>query len=586
MRVVLFVSRERVVVAIAALLGLATLGLGFFADDYAHHAALDHRFRGAPPFWDLFRFANGNPDDTRLLIEQGIVPWWTVDELKIRFIRPISSCLFSLDYWLFGKRAWPAHLISLAWWIALVLVVGRLLRGLLSDRVARLAQLVFVLSPAHVITYAWLSARNGLMAATLALLGWLLHRRYRRQGWAPGRFLGPVFVVMGFLSSEGALGVLAFWFADELVSAIAERRNGARTLPVVHLATPVVMAVVLVGGYKLLGGGAHGSGGYLDPLEPQITFVPSVHRGLALLAQATLSFPSEAAAVSPHAPFDIAGLVGMGLVATALVRLTKDPEAASDAKAALWLLGAALFAVAPGVGGFPGGRVLLLPNIGFASAIALIALHAWRIARTRGFLPRAAWRLAGAAMVGVHLLVAPILAAFNVAVEIKIARQLEEVARTAPVGGADHVFVVASDPMVAVYPWAWRLAETDTSLCWSWIAGAKTTHRIERESKTSWTVETVNGTWLEGAFEQLYRSPGLPLERGYEAHQCGATVQVLETHRGRPTRVRVRLDPQPVGKDPDSRWIVWNGHSLERVRELAPGESVTLFNVPGPMGFF
>jgi hypothetical protein len=63
------------------------------------------------------------------------------------------------------------NLHSIAWYVALVAVVGLVLRSVLPRATANLAMLVFALSTAHYFPYAWISCRHMVLAAIPSLLG-------------------------------------------------------------------------------------------------------------------------------------------------------------------------------------------------------------------------------------------------------------------------------------------------------------------------------------------------------------------------------------------------------------------------------
>jgi len=73
----------------------------------------------------------------------------------------------------------------------------------------------------------WLAARNGLLAATFALLGVSAHLRWRTDGWRPGTLLGPLGLALGLASNEQAVSVFAYAHAFELPDA----DGAARWLP-------------------------------------------------------------------------------------------------------------------------------------------------------------------------------------------------------------------------------------------------------------------------------------------------------------------------------------------------------------------
>lgn len=184
-------AATRVVVALGVLVALPTAFMGFFADDYALMAELKHAWTEALPWWDMHRFTAATDEGNRALTSAGLLPWWAAPSLRVHLLRPLSSALFALDFKLFGQNPLGAHLHSLLWWLALLIIVRALYRRLLPGAAGTLALLVFALAPAHIQTYAWISARHMLVAAVPAAGALLAHVRARQEGWTAGRWLGP-----------------------------------------------------------------------------------------------------------------------------------------------------------------------------------------------------------------------------------------------------------------------------------------------------------------------------------------------------------------------------------------------------------
>src|SRR5688572_15797257 len=93
------------------------LGTGLVADDYLHQLMLraDPGIRGLShrPF-DLFRFADGQPQTALALIDEGVFPWWTDRHALLAFFRPLASATHWLDHQLWPGRPELMHLHSLA----------------------------------------------------------------------------------------------------------------------------------------------------------------------------------------------------------------------------------------------------------------------------------------------------------------------------------------------------------------------------------------------------------------------------------------------------------------------------------------
>src|SRR5215813_11262165 len=140
-----------VVVGLTACLVAPSAGTGFCTDDYGFRAMASSGSALAPKAYDLFRFAPGDEDTNRLLVHYGVMPWWSAPDLKVHFIRPLTSLLVAADDAAFGDRAVLYHLHSLAWYLALLVCVGFLFRRVLGGAAATLALATFALAGAHTL---------------------------------------------------------------------------------------------------------------------------------------------------------------------------------------------------------------------------------------------------------------------------------------------------------------------------------------------------------------------------------------------------------------------------------------------------
>ena len=103
------------------LLRLPSLGAPLALDDYAQRAMIEGTLTPKRSPLNLY----GLFDDTNRAehFERGSLPWWADQKLKISFLRPLPSLLIWADYTSFGYGALEAHLHSLFWWMASVLLV-------------------------------------------------------------------------------------------------------------------------------------------------------------------------------------------------------------------------------------------------------------------------------------------------------------------------------------------------------------------------------------------------------------------------------------------------------------------------------
>ena len=101
----------------------------------------------------------------------GALPWWTCDDYRVAFWRPLASLTHWLDYRLFPQSFTWMHLHSILWYAAAVLAVAVLYRRLIDVTwVAGLAGLLFVLSDDGYFPTMWVANRNLLMSMVFGVL--------------------------------------------------------------------------------------------------------------------------------------------------------------------------------------------------------------------------------------------------------------------------------------------------------------------------------------------------------------------------------------------------------------------------------
>jgi len=560
---------------LALLLGVQSIAVGFCTDDYGFRAKL----KPGSPFaaYDLFRFAPGSSRGDELLVRFGALPWWSAPDLKIHLIRPLSSVLFAFDDAVFGGHALGYHLHSIAWYLALLGAVHRLYRRLFGKMVAALALLVFAVSSAHVYPYAWVSSRHVLVGAVPAVLAILAHLRAREDAWTPGRWISPLLMIIGLLGSEAALAGVLFVLAYEL---LRRPRSLAACWPAL-LVLLVAVAYLVV--YRAAGGGAKSSGGYHDPLANPAMFAALAATRLPILAgDALLGIPAEWSMVHAAAPLVLAGLAG-ALFFAWLYRACAVAAAGKERAALGWLVAGAVLATLVSVAGLPGGRVLLLPDIGFCALVGLVLRYGFSAGVTRSRGTRAVLAGCTALVAVVHLGVEPLSSLRTMHTLARRARATERIARTAefePMATKRIFVVAASDPMVFLYPRSVLAEESSVRRCWSVLSAAKSSHRLTRTGDRSFSLEPLDRALLEGPFETLFRAPERPLAVGDTVRQCGASVRVTRVNRGKPSRLEVTFDT-PLDAD-DLALLVWREGRLRRFDLPATGASIEIPWESGP----
>jgi len=405
-----------------------------------------------------------------------------------------------------------------------------------------------------------LSARHVLVAAAAVALGLALLARGRPV-------LAALAFVVGLLGSEAGLAGPIFWASAALFGPRRRR----------EVLAPVALIAVYLVAYHLAGGGARASGAYHDPLADPLGFAAiAAVRVPVLLADALLGVPSELALGGSEPPLALVGLGALLLVGFLFV--CSRPNEAERATLR-WLVPGALGALVVGCTGLPFGRVLMLPDLGFAALLGVL-LH-------RGFAaagPARVARAAGTALLVVqHMVVAPVANLVSLARLHRVARGIDRVAATAEIDAppARRVFVVgASDPAVYLYPrgvLAWD--EPRRTRCFLPLSGARSSHRLTRVDDRSFTLEALDRPLLDGSFDQLFRAPDRPFTPGDTVRSCGATIRVADVDRGRPRRLEVDLGA-------GAELLQWKDGRLQRLALPPPGESVVIPWEPGPSRVF
>jgi hypothetical protein len=562
------------VIALSIAVAATSISIGFLTDDHGFRAVLRSDNPHAPAAYDLFRFIPGDPAGNQLRIRTGRLPWWAAPDLRIHFLRPLTALAFAADDRMFGDDPLGYHVVSLAWYAALLIAAAALLRRVLPAAAATLAVAVLGLSAAHVDAYAWISARHVAIAGALSAAALALHAARRSR-------LAPVVLAIALAASEAALAAVPLWIALALTDRSRTwRRRWLACAPAVVLG----LAYLVV--YAALGCGTRGSGGYHDPAADPVGFVAlAAVRVPLLLGNAALAIPAELAHVVAEWKLAVLGAAAVGFVAlvgwaTAPASPPGDPPTPAADRAprgrVLWLAAGGVAATVLGAAGFPAGRMLVIPDLAFAAVIGAI-LHRALTAGWPG-------RILASLLAIVHLVIAPIAAVRTSQRLADRARDTEaiaaRIAELAPPSG--RVFLVAaSDPMVFLYP---RSILADLApravRCWSVLSAARSGHRLTRTGERSLAIDALDRPLLDGSFDTLYRSADRPFAVGDTVEQCGATIRVAALRDGRPARLEVTL--RRSLDDPELGWLVWRAHRLDRLAMPRVGETVELPWSAGP----
>ncbi|HNC97676.1 MAG TPA: hypothetical protein PKW90_16210, partial [Myxococcota bacterium] len=186
---------------------------GILADDWFHRGQLDPGGRVLPewrgPLFDLFAFFPDDPAIQTQLREDGVMPWWTQEDIGGIFFRPLASLTHCFDWWVLGTDPRLHHLHSLLWFAAALLAGGHFLKQWLGDGPAfRLAFLLYAVDESHALPAVWVANRNSLLVMTFGALAGAAHLRAQRSPHTGAALWTGLWVGLSLGSAEAGAAVL------------------------------------------------------------------------------------------------------------------------------------------------------------------------------------------------------------------------------------------------------------------------------------------------------------------------------------------------------------------------------------------
>lgn len=575
----------RAALALAVLLAVPSLSIGFYSDDWLQLGFL----RGLTAIhnepWNLYHFLPEGPDMVSRSIREGGMPWWTTPDLHYAFFRPLSSLLFALDESLFGDAPLGYHVHTCLWGIALVAAAAAVLRRSLPPATAGLALLLFTADDVRSQATQWIAARHALVSAVPAFFALAAYVAQRQGSFRAGRWLAPLLFALGLAGGESAVGCLFYFLAYEAVGPTSRGTPWSARLRALAPLLAVFAAYVAL--YKLTGSGVSQNGQYFDPLHDPAGFLAAAAwRVPSLVGSYFLGTPTDAANVLPVAPFVALGFVALALVVP-LARAVAPHLERDERDALRWLLPGAVLALLVSVGGFAGNRLLMVPSLGGSALMAALFRHGFRSLGASGLRLRAR-----RVVVGLFALVFGPLALLAFVgggvFGAQMGRDIERIAddMELPAARPVRLFVlVASDPMTAMYGGTARIVkEPGVFGAFHILSMAKSTHRITRVGPRTLRIEPLEQPFLRGAFERVFHAPARVFHAGDRVELGAARVRIASETAGEPTAIEVELDG-PL-EAPDLVWLAYRDGGLRRVVLPALGEHLDIPWSPGPTGMF
>jgi hypothetical protein len=565
-----------VVLTIGLALAAPAITADFTADDHLHRVVEldDPGIAGLHPrALDLFVFANGKPADTLQLRDAGLFPWWVDPQLKLSFMRPLSSATHALDHALWPDNA-AAQLAHNLIWLALSLFVAWLFfrRFLVTQWIAVLALALYAFDDARGPVVGWIANRNALVALCLAVPVLLAHDRWRRDGWQPGRWLAPLLFVVALGAGEASIAILAYVAAHALWLDRGNWRERA-----LALAPYVLLVVAWRVIYAKLGYGVVGSGIYLDPGGDPFAFVSAAATRLPLLLAGALALPwSDFASFYPVLGV-LAIMLALALVALALIAFACARLLRRDPIARFFATGMLLAAI-PVASTFPADRLLGFVCLGGMGLVAQLLAAAVRDrARLGDGKPRRFGAVAIALlMLVVHLVLAPPFLMLRSRSMVAVARVLDRADASIP-GDASTVIIAAtpSDALVGYVPLMRRSRGQPCPQRLYWLATSTTNVTLERLDDRTLRVAPERG-FLTQEIDQMTRSARIhPFAIGDRIALTGLTIEIESiTRDGRPLTALAHFATSL--DDPSLTWLRWEGHAYVAYRPPPVGARETL----------
>lgn len=569
---------DRVVLAIIVALSLISIDTGLGADDHIHQVIL----RGADALpslerdaLDLFTFAPGDPEQNFRMMRRGILPWWTDPHAKLAFFRPITSATHWLDQLLWPGTPWLMHAQSLVWfWIGILGVRSLYRRVMGPGWLSTLALLLYGVDDARGAPIAWIANRNALVAAAFAIWAVVCHVRWRQTGWRPGAIVAPLLLLFGLLGGEAAVGMAAYLLAFAIT--VDPAKGWGRRLST--LGGPIAVIVGWRVVYRLLGYGATGSGIYVDPLGEPARFVAKLLERALPLSLSQLAMPWSEWWLAYPIVFPAMKWV-VGALAIAVLGATVvfvRPLWRRDPTVRFWAAGAILSLIPLGTT-FPSDRMLLFVAVG---AFALVAhLFAEALARWESEAATLPWRALPYAIVGVHLVVAPLTYPLRARGIVAVRQSLELAYRSVPKDPrlSEQTLILVNppaDPYAAYVPIMRAAFGDPVPEQQLWLATGDSAVTVERVDDRTLRVTPEKG-FLRTYSEWMLRSPTHPFHVGDEIEVGAACIDITRvTSDGRPAETLTHFD-RPLDS-PSLRWMVWRKSGYVPFEPPPVGKSVVI----------
>ncbi|MCK6485490.1 MAG: glycosyltransferase family 39 protein [Phycisphaerae bacterium] len=352
----------------------------FYLDDYRAVRLMGDYQRGDRPALRLYEFL-ADPQDAAEQRRAGTLPWWVADDMRFRYLRPVSDVVLYGQFKVFGRNPIGYRAFSLLLYVLCVWSVLGLCRAWLDDEVmARTAALVFAVASFNAVPATFIAAQCDLLALLFTVATMAAVTRFVRGGGAGCLLMALIAYAAALGAKEGAvaacvvpLGLL--WIERD------RRRLGTLTWPaenhvprvLVGTAAMLAMALAYMGYYAASGYGSNGVL-MLNPFSHPLDYLLRMPGRLLMLLSSWLIPVNPAITFMfndrPLLPvlYTTVGTAAMVFVAWLLLRL--DGRCGRIRAFAWWAVPfLPLLACTP-----PDNRVLMLPAVGLSVLGAALTL--------------------------------------------------------------------------------------------------------------------------------------------------------------------------------------------------------------------
>lgn len=362
----------------AVLYGSSSLFGNFYADDYIQRAYVI----GAQPLQNLgllagieqhslssfltnqFNFFDPANENYQALKDFGMMPWWSGENIKLHFFRPLASVTHFIEYQLWPDSPKAMHFFDLCWYLLGIFLLFKLYLNLnIARPVALLALLLFILNANtfHIIT--WIASRSMLMVLALGSFTiYSYHRSLEEKSWY---FIALASLALCLLSAEAGLTICAYLAA--YFFTLDQRPWSVR---IRHIFPFALLALLWLIAYQIFGFGAKGGDFYLDPGADLSAFLQQAAYRLPAsffeLASGTALFSGQVRPDIRAVNFALLGVAALLFICYLLWHELKNNKVLQ-----FCLLGS-VFALLPGLSIVLSPRVMILPSMGFAVVLATL----------------------------------------------------------------------------------------------------------------------------------------------------------------------------------------------------------------------